>query len=73
MAQPDPIDTILADLRQTLGDTLTMINIVIALRRNSGHLLHLLHSMLAELAVKIDTTLPTFPEEPEESDQQDIT
>jgi hypothetical protein len=65
---PDPIDTTLAELRQSLGDTLTMINIVIALRRNSAHLITVLHGMLAELALKIDTTLPTFPEEPEEGE-----
>ena len=58
MAQPaDPIDQTLAELR-----------IVIALRRNSAHLLPLVHSMLAELSLKIDTTLPTFPEEEGERD-----
>jgi hypothetical protein len=63
MAEQDPVDATLSDLRQTLGDTLTMINIVIALRRNSSHLLQLVHTMLADLAVKIDAALPTFPEE----------
>jgi hypothetical protein len=71
MAQDDPIDKTLADLRQTLGDVLTMINIVSALRRNSRHLLGLLHTMLAELALKIDTLLPTFPEADDE--EQDLT
>jgi hypothetical protein len=67
MVQPDPIDTTLQELRQSLTDALTMINIVIALRRNSAHLITVLHSMLAELAVKIDATLPTFPEDEEGS------
>jgi ABC-type transporter Mla subunit MlaD len=69
MAQPkDPIDQTLAELHQALGDTLTMLNIVVALRRNSAHLITVLHTMLAELSLKIDTTLPTFPEEPEEGE-----
>jgi hypothetical protein len=67
MAEQDPIDTILAELRQELGDTLTMINIVVALRRNSAHLLTLVHSMLAELAVHIDRVLPGFPEDEEDN------
>jgi hypothetical protein len=68
MAQPDPIDQVLAELRQDFSNILTMINIVTALRRNSAHLLQLLHSMLAELAVKIDAILPTFPEEEDAPD-----
>jgi hypothetical protein len=36
MAQPDPIDTTLAELRQSFADISTMINIAIALRRNSS-------------------------------------
>jgi hypothetical protein len=70
MTQQDPIDQLLAELRQELSDTRTMINIVVALRRNSSHLLQLVHTMLADLAVKIDAALPSFPEE---DDEQDIT
>lgn len=63
MAQPvDPIDITLAELRQTLGDTLTMVNIAIALRRNSGHLLSLLRGMMVDLGEHIDHALPTFPD-----------
>ena len=43
MAQPeDQIAIILEELRQDLTNTLTMLTIVIALRRNSAHLLQLL-------------------------------
>jgi hypothetical protein len=63
MAQDDPIDTTLAELRQSFADVATMINIAIALRRNSSHLLTLLRSMLAELKQQIEQSLPQFPEE----------
>jgi hypothetical protein len=63
MAEPDPVDVTLADLRQTLGDTLTMINIVIALRRNSAHLLQLLRSMMVDLCQQIELSLSLLPEE----------
>jgi hypothetical protein len=63
MAQPDPIDVILAELRQELSDTLTMINIVVALRRNSAHLLQLLRSMMVDLCEHIEQVLPTLPPE----------
>jgi hypothetical protein len=63
MAQPDPLDTILADLRQDLSNTLTMLNIAIALRRNSAHLVQLLRSMLGDLCEHIDQVLPLPPEE----------
>jgi hypothetical protein len=68
MAQPDPIDTILAELRQELSDTLTMLNIVVALRRNSGHLLVLLRGMMVDLCEQIDRGLPSLPEEEGEGD-----
>ena len=58
MAQPrkDLIHTILAELRQELSDTLTLLNIAIALRHNAVHLLTVLKSMLADLALSnIDT------------------
>jgi hypothetical protein len=61
MAEPDPIDTILHDLRQDFGNILTMINIVVALRRNSAHLLQLLHTMLRELCERIEAALPAIP------------
>jgi hypothetical protein len=63
MAQPDPIDVILAELRQELSDTFTMINIVVALRRNSAHLLQLLHAILGKLCEHIEQALPTLPPE----------
>lgn len=66
MAQPDPIDTTLAELRQELSDTLTMINIVVALRRNSAHLLQLLRSMLDDLSQEIQEALPLLPAEDQE-------
>jgi hypothetical protein len=66
MAEPDPIDTILKDLRQEVSDILTMINIVMALRRNSGHLLQLLSTMLRELQADIEAALPAFPAEEED-------
>jgi len=68
MAQEDPIDTILAELRQELSDTLTMLNIVVALRRNSEHLLQLLRSMLDDLSQEIQDALPLLPAE----DQEDM-
>jgi len=64
MAQaPDPIDTVLAELRQDLGNTLTVINIVVALRRNQPQLLPLLRDMLGELSQHIEVSLPTIPAE----------
>jgi hypothetical protein len=64
MAQPpNPIDPILTDLRQDLTNTLTLLNIAFALRRNSRHLLHLLRSMMIELCEHIDQALPLLPEE----------
>ena len=42
MAQAlDPIDTLLAELRQDIVNTLTLINIVVELRRNQPQLLQL--------------------------------
>jgi hypothetical protein len=66
MAQPDPIDTTLAELRQELSDTLTMLNIALALRRNSAHLLQLLRSMLDDLSQEIQDALPLLPAEDQE-------
>jgi ABC-type transporter Mla subunit MlaD len=66
MAQADQIDQTLEELRQAMGNTLTMINIVVALRRNSGHLLQLLRSMMDDLCEQIDRALPTFPDEEEQ-------
>jgi hypothetical protein len=63
MAQPDPIDTILAELRQELTNTLTMLNIALSLRRNSAHLLQLVRSMMVELCEQIEQALPVLPEE----------
>jgi hypothetical protein len=68
MTQPDPIDTTLAELRQSFADISTMINIVIALRRNSGHLLTLLRGMMVDLSEQIDRALPSLPEEEGEHD-----
>jgi hypothetical protein len=69
MAQPvDPIDTTLAELRQSFADISTMINIVVALRRNSGHLLQLLRSMMVDLSEQIDRALPSLPVEEGEHD-----
>jgi hypothetical protein len=61
MAQPDPIDTILAELREDLSNTLTMLGIALALRRNSAHLLQLVRSMLGDLSERIDQALPILP------------
>jgi hypothetical protein len=63
MAQPDPIDATLAELRQSFADIATMINIAIALRRNSSHLLTLLQSMMVDLCEQIEQALPTLPDE----------
>jgi hypothetical protein len=64
MAQAlDPIDTVLAELRQDLGNTLTVINIVVALRGNQPQLLQLLRDMLDELSQHIEASLPAIPEE----------
>jgi len=73
MTQPDAIDTLLAELRQELSNTPTMLNIALALRRNSAHLLQLVHTMLAELGDEIARAVPVLPEEPAEGDEQDIT
>ena len=62
MTQPDPIDTTLAELRQSFADISTMINIAIALRRNSSHLLILLRSIMSDLCEQIDRLdVPPLP------------
>jgi excisionase family DNA binding protein len=64
MAQAlDPIDTVLAELHQDIGNTLCVINIVVALRRNRSQLLPLLRDMLGELSQHIEASLPTLPAE----------
>lgn len=63
MAQPDPIDTTLAELRHDLSNCLTMLGISLALRRNSAHLLQLLRSMLIDLSEHIEQALPSLPAE----------
>jgi excisionase family DNA binding protein len=64
MAQAlDPIDTVLAELHQDIGNTLCVINIVVALRRNRSQLLPLLRGMLGELSQHIEASLPTLPAE----------
>lgn len=63
MAQAlDPIDTLLAELRQDMSNTLTLINIVVALRRKQPQLLQLLRGMLGELSQHIEASLPAIPE-----------
>ena len=64
MAQAlDPIDTLLVELRQDLVNTLTLLNIVVELRRNQPQLLQLLRDMLGELRQHIEASLPVIPEE----------
>jgi hypothetical protein len=43
-----------------------MINIVVALRRNSAHLLQLLRDMMVDLSQEIQDALPLLPEEDHE-------
>jgi len=59
----DPIDTVLAELRHNIGNTLCMIDIVVALRGNRSQLLPLLHDMLGQLSQHIEVSLPTIPAE----------
>jgi hypothetical protein len=59
----DPIDQTLAEVRQSFADISTMLNIAIALRRNSSHLLTLLRSMMIDLCEQIDRAVPSLPEE----------
>jgi hypothetical protein len=63
MPQEDPLDTTLAELHQAFSDILTMLNIVMALCRNSAHLLALLRCMLADLSQHLERALPTLPNE----------
>jgi len=63
MAQPDPIDTILAELRQSLANVSTMLNICVQLRRSERQLLPLLRTMLQELCEQVEQSLPSLPEE----------
>jgi hypothetical protein len=64
MAQvPDPIDTLLDQLNQDMGNCLTLLRICVQLRRNSTHLLELLKSMLGDLAENIEQALPSLPGE----------
>lgn len=69
MAQQDPIDATLAELREDLSNVLTMLNISLALRRNSAHLLQLLRSMMVDLCEHIEQALPTLPDMDEEGPQ----
>jgi hypothetical protein len=71
MAQPDPIDETLGELRHSMGNTLMLIDICLQLRRSSAHLLRVVRFMLAELGEEIERALPTLP--PEEGNEQDIT
>jgi excisionase family DNA binding protein len=59
----DPIDTVLAELRHEIGNTLCMIDMVVALRRNRSQFLPLLRGMLGELSQQIEVSLPTIPAE----------
>ena len=61
----DPIDTLLVELRQNLVNTLTLLNIVVELRRNQPQLLQLLLDMLGELRQHIEASLLAIPEEDE--------
>ena len=63
MAQPDPIDATLAELREDLAHCLTLLNICVQLRRNSSHLLTLLGSMLIDLREQIDQATEILPAE----------
>jgi excisionase family DNA binding protein len=64
MAQAlDPIDTMLAELRHDIGNTLSVINVVVALWRNEPGLLPLLRGMLGELSQHIEASLLTIPAE----------
>jgi hypothetical protein len=56
-------DQTLAEVRQSFADISTMLNIAIALRRNSSHLLTLLRSMMIDLCEQIDRAVPSLPEE----------
>jgi hypothetical protein len=68
MADQASLDTILAELRQELSDTLTMITIVIQMRQNTDQLLRYLTRLLGDLHTHIWQALPSLPAE-EENDQ----
>jgi hypothetical protein len=68
MAQPDPIDTTLAELRHSMGNTLMLLDICLQLRRNSEHLLQVVRSMMVDLCAEIEAALPSLPEEEGERD-----
>jgi len=63
MAQPDPTDQILAELRHSMGNTLMMMDICMQLRRNSTHLIQLVRSMMVDLCAEIEAALPSLPPE----------
>jgi hypothetical protein len=62
-----PIDTLLADLRQDMGNTLCMIDIVITLGRNQRQFLPHLRDMLGELSQHIEAFLPAIPEKDDDA------
>jgi hypothetical protein len=68
MPEQDPIDALLVEIRRSLSNTLTMLEIVRAMRRNQRDLLTLLRSMRSELSNDIQRALPAFPEEEGERD-----
>ena len=62
MAQPH-LDTLLAGIRQSMGDTLTLANICQQLPRSQRQLLPLLRTMLRELCEQVHQALPMMPAE----------
>jgi hypothetical protein len=64
MAQPeDPIDILLTDLHQQVGNLLTLINIIRQLKRSQKQLLPALRTMMEELCVEIAAMAPQLPAE----------
>ena len=67
-----PLDPILAELRQEMGNTILLLNIVITLRSNQlvsnqRRLLPLLRDMLGELRQSIEAVLPAIPEQDDDA------
>jgi hypothetical protein len=63
MAQADLMERTLQDLSEDLSHCLTMIGIVLAMRRNHGHLAQLLRTMLVDLCRHVEHSLSSLPEE----------
>ena len=66
MADRGEFDDILIDLREHLTNCVTMVNILLSVRRNQSHLAQVLNTMLRNLCTQVEEVLPSFPTQEDE-------